>query len=104
MKSIYEKLRTARVELGFSQGYVAECLGIGRSTMTQIELGNRKISADELEKFCKLYHLSADYLLNSEVADNPKTAVFARGFDELSENDQQEILNLIALKKAMANR
>lgn len=49
MKSIYEKLRTARVELGFSQGYVAECLGIGRSTMTQIELGNRKISADELE-------------------------------------------------------
>ena len=91
MKSIYEKLRTARVELGFSQGYVAECLGIGRS-------------ADEIEKFCKLYHLSADYLLNSEVADNPKTAVFARGFDELSENDQQEILNLIAFKKAMANR
>ena len=31
-----------------------------------------------------------------------KQVVFAHGFEELNENDQQEILNLIAFKKSMA--
>ncbi len=31
-------------------------------------------------------------------------SVFARGFNELDDKDQQEILNLIAFKKAMAKR
>ena len=30
MKNIYEKLKDARQRLGFSQEYVAKCLGIGR--------------------------------------------------------------------------
>ena len=104
MKSIYEKLRDARNELGFTQDYVAKCLGIGRSAITQIELGKRKVTANEVERFCKLYHLSADYLINPNIAEEQHVSVFARGFDELSENDQQEILNLIAFKKAMSIR
>ena len=75
--------------------------GIGRSVITQIELGNRKITSDEIQKFCQLYHVSADYLLNQESLES-KQVVFARGFEELNENDQQEILNLIAFKKSMA--
>ena len=31
-------------------------------------------------------------------------SVFARGFNELDDKDQQEILNLIAFKKAMAKK
>ena len=65
MKNIADKLRDARVKLGFSQDYVAKCVGLSRSAVTQIELGNRKINADEITQFCKLYHLSADYLLDS---------------------------------------
>ena len=92
MKNISEKLKDARQRLGFSQEYVANCLGIGRSAITQIELGNRKITSDEIQKFCQLYHVSADYLLNQESLES-KQVVFARGFEELNENDQQEILN-----------
>ena len=103
MKNIADKLRDARVNLGFSQDYVAKCVGLSRSAVTQIELGNRKINADEITQFCKLYHLSADYLLDSGYSETKQT-VFARGFEELNENDQQEILNLIAFKKAMNNR
>ena len=103
MKNIADKLRDARVKLGFSQDYVAKCVGLSRSAVTQIELGNRKISADEISQFCKLYHLSADYLLDSGYSETKHT-VFARGFEELNENDQQEILNLIAFKKAMNSR
>ena len=103
MKNIADKLRDARVKLGFSQDYVAKCVGLSRSAVTQIELGNRKINADEITQFCKLYHLSADYLLDSGYSETKQT-VFARGFEELNENDQQEILNLIAFIKAMNNR
>lgn len=101
MKNIAEKLKDLRVRLGFSQEYVAKCLEISRSAVTQIELGNRKITAEEIQKFCRLYHVSADYLLNQELIES-KQVIFARGFEELNENDQQEILNLIAFKKSMA--
>ena len=92
MKTLYE--------LGLSQEYVAKTVGLGRPAITQIELGNRKISSEELARFCNLYHLSADYLLDTQPVDNNQ-AVFARNFDELTESDQQEIINLIAFKKAM---
>lgn len=103
MKNISEKLREARMKLGFSQEYVVECLGLDRSAITQIELGNRKITADEVLGFSKLYHLSADYLIGATTVETNQT-IFARGFDELNETDQQEILNLIAFKKSMTNR
>ena len=103
MKNIAEKLREARLKLGFSQDFVAQSLGVSRTVITQIELGNRKITSDEIVGLCKLYHLSADYILNT---DNIETnqSVFARGFNELDDKDQQEILNLIAFKKAMAKK
>ncbi len=34
----------------------------------------------------------------------PTQSVFARGFNELDDKDQQEILNLIAFKKTMAKK
>lgn len=96
-----EKLRKARIELGYSQDYVAKNLGMSRSTVAQIELGNRKVSTDEAADFCRLYHISSDYLLGTEDLDTEE-AMYARGFEELAESDKQEILNLIAFKKAMA--
>lgn len=95
-----EKLRKARTELGYSQDYVAKNLGMNRSTVAQIELGNRKVSTDEAAEFCRLYHISSDYLIGTEDL-NTKEAMYARGFEELTESDKQEILNLIAFKKAM---
>lgn len=103
MRKTYEKLRDAREKLGYSQEYVARCLGVSRSTITQIELGNRRINADEIKSFCELYHLSADYLTGVEQVPSNQL-VFARGFSELSEADQQEIINLIAFKREMATR
>lgn len=103
MKTIYEKLRGARLKLGLSQDYVANCLGISRSAVTQIELGNRKVNSDEITGFCKLYHLSADYLLDTENVDMNQ-AVSVCNFNELKDDDQEEILNLIAFKRAMVKK
>ena len=103
MKKPYEKLKSARLRLGLSQDYVANVLGLSRTAVTQIELGNRKVASDELIGFCRLYNLSADYLLSTG-SITQEQAIFAHGFSELTENDQQEILNLIEFKKAMARR
>lgn len=103
MKRLAEKLREARKRIGFSQEYVAKSLGLPRTAVTQIECGNREVSAEELAGFCKLYRLSADYLINTDKVETNQT-MFARAFDELDDNDQQEILNLIAFKKSMSNK
>ena len=100
MKTIYEKLREARLKLGFSQDYVANCLGISRSAVTQIELGNRKVNSDEITSFCKLYHLSADYLLDTENVDTNQ-AVFARNFKM---DYHQKIGILTSLKKMIRKK
>ena len=98
--NIGDKLREARKQLGFSQEYVANCLGINRSVLAQIELGNRKVSTDEALEFCKMYHLSSDYVLGITDKED-KQVVFARGFSTLTENDQREILNLIKFKNSL---
>jgi transcriptional regulator with XRE-family HTH domain len=98
-----EKLRKARTEIGFSQEYVAKNLNMNRATVAQIELGNRKVTTDEAAQFCRLYHISSDYLLGTENIET-KASMYARGFEELTEADQQEILNLIAFKKAMSKK
>ena len=97
-----EKLRKARTEMGFSQEYVAKNLNMNRATVAQIELGNRKVTTEEAAQFCRLYHISSDYLLGTENVET-RLSMYARGFEELTETDQQEILNLIAFKKAMSS-
>lgn len=98
---IKERLKESREMLHLTQNYVARVIGIPRTAIVQIENGNRKVSTDELVKFSKLYGVSSDYLLGTQT-DNSSIEVFTRGFEGLSEQDQEEILNLIAFKKQMS--
>ena len=95
------RLRSARERLSLSQEYVAKCLGVTRTAVTQMENGNRKISGDELEKLCWLYGISADYALGIE-SEMPSSEIFTRSFESLPDSDKREILNLIEFKKQMA--
>ena len=47
---IAERLKEARKLAGLSQGHVAKMLGLHRPSVTEIEAGNRRVSADELAK------------------------------------------------------
>ena len=97
---INEKMKALRTQLHLSQDYVARYLGVNRSTVTQMENGNRKILADEVSKLCTLFGVSADTLINENEISQP-TTVFARSFENLDENDQAEIMNLIRFKEQM---
>ena len=100
MKTLHERIKEYRSQLNLTQEYVASYLGVNRATVTQMENGKRKVSADELSKFSSLFGISADTLLNGEEVSQPAT-VFARSFERLNERDQAEIMNLIRFKEQL---
>ena len=53
--TIARNLRDARENSGISQQTAADHLGLSRTLIAQIELGNRPVSADELTKLAGLY-------------------------------------------------
>ena len=100
MEELGQRLQKARTTLHLSQEYVSKQLDISRSAVSQIELGNRRVSSSELEGFSKIYGISSDELLNGRSLEMP-SHVFARRFQELDEIDQNEILSLMEFKRMM---
>lgn len=66
MAEIGQKIRELRTNRGISQQRLAELLGVSRPTISQIENGPRKVSADELDRLAKIFNISVTSLLNKE--------------------------------------
>ena len=54
--AIATRLREARKVAGLSQGQVAKLLAMHRPTISEIEAGNRRVSAEEVTKHQKQPH------------------------------------------------
>ena len=98
MKKLGTNLKKAREFLGLTQDDVARLMGVSRLIITNIESGNRKVSAEELFKFSKIYGISMEDLCAEDTIDD-NIKIFARSISDLDDNDRKEILNLIKLKK-----
>lgn len=61
-----KRIARFRMLKGFSQSDVARLIGITRSSMTQIELGNRKVNVMELQKLSNTLGFSIDNFLSEE--------------------------------------
>lgn len=70
MSDIYKKLglriKKIRDSSGISQEKLALILGVSRPTISQIENGDRKVSADELIKLSEIFNISVNALLDLE--------------------------------------
>jgi len=64
MIKIGYRIKELREHLGINQQRLAGLLGVSRPTISQIENGERKISADELIKLSEIFNLSVESLLN----------------------------------------
>jgi transcriptional regulator with XRE-family HTH domain len=60
------KIKTIRENFGLSQERVAELLEVNRVTISQIENGERKISAEEIAKLSRIFNMPSDVLLDLE--------------------------------------
>lgn len=94
--SIADRLRSAREMAGLSQAQVARLLQMHRPTVTEMEAGRRKVSADELRQLAELYEVDIAWLAGTHsVNDRPRVELAARELAKLKENDLDRVLQLL---------
>src|SRR5271169_1224447 len=87
-QEIAARLRTAREHAGLSQGQVAKLFGYQRPTISEIEAGRRKVSAEELAKLCEIYDVSISWVATEQAeVPNPKVELAARELVKLKNED-----------------
>lgn len=62
-ESLSERLVSLREAAGLSQSAVAKQIGVDNSSLSRIESGTRKVSAEELGKLATLFNVTSDSLL-----------------------------------------
>lgn len=101
--ALAERLRMAREMAGLSQGQVAKKLGLHRPSVSEMEAGRRRVSAEELAKLADLYVVDLSWLAGGEpVADEHQARVelAARELSKLREEDLDRVLKVLsALRK-----
>lgn len=65
-KKLGAKIKKIRESLGLSQERIAKSLGINRVAISQVENGDRKISAEEIVKLSRIFNIQSDILLDLE--------------------------------------
>lgn len=94
--AIAERLRAAREQAGLSQGQVAVKLGMQRPTISEIEAGRRKVTAEEAGAFAELYDVSVSWLINGRAEEvDPSLELAARGLAKLKREDLDTLLHLL---------
>ena len=58
-----QRLKEARLSAGYTQKQVAEKMGTVQTAYIKYELGKLDLDYDKMVFLCKLYDVSADYLL-----------------------------------------
>lgn len=107
MNALASRLRAAREQAGLSQGQVARLLKMHRPTISEIEAGRRRITADELTVFAKTYGVSVGWLTNTtedseEIDDRVQLA--ARELASLKKDDLDKVMRFLTTLRSKAPR
>jgi transcriptional regulator with XRE-family HTH domain len=99
-QEIAVRLREARKLAGLSQGQAAILMKLHRPSVSEIEAGNRRVSAEELTRFASLYDVSIAYLTgdspDSVSLDDPTLELAARELRKLPKESLEKLLQLLA--------
>ena len=101
-ENIASRLRLAREIAGLTQGQVAKHLGLHRPTVSEIEAGRRKVSADEMFRIVELYGVSLAWVIGAEdssSAESDRVELAARELGKLKDKDLDRLLQLIKALK-----
>jgi transcriptional regulator with XRE-family HTH domain len=97
---IAARIREARKMAGLSQNQVAKMLDLHRPSISEIEAGNRSVSAEEIAQLAEIFEVSASWLLGEgidkiDLHDN-KLQLAARELQKLKPEDLDRLLRLLA--------
>lgn len=99
-EQIAARLRMAREAAGLTQGQVAKKLEMHRPTISEIEAGRRRVSADELAIFAELYGIDVGWIMDGSKdsdAGRDKILLAARQLSKLKDQDLERLLDLIRM-------
>lgn len=97
---IAARLRTAREAAGLTQGQVAQKLQVHRPTISEIEAGRRRVSADELAAFADLYGIDSGWIVSGPATgtdESDKIILAARQLSKLKDRDLDRLMDLIRM-------
>lgn len=97
---IADRLREARALAGLSQAQAADKLKLQRPAISEIESGNRKVSADELLMFAAVYKVSTNWLLcqdEQEDVMDEHMKFAARELSKLSPEDVKKLFDVLKI-------
>ncbi len=84
-----------------SQGQVAKLMKIHRPTVSEIEAGRRRVSAEELSTFAELYGVSVAWLTseNEEALDasDDKLLMAARRLSAMKDEDLDRLMSIVSM-------
>lgn len=101
--AIAGRIRDARKLAGLSQGQLAQRLGLHRPSVSEIEAGNRGVSAEELLKLADILDVSISWLAaeRPEKLDphDAKLELAARELQRLKPDHLDRLLTILASLK-----
>lgn len=107
-KTIGERIKEKREEMGLNQKELAKQLNITPSAVNQYEKGEKTPSTEKLVKLAKILGVSSDYLLGASKEKDifiDKTILKAfTDFKELRPNDRANIMANIQFLKDKASK
>jgi transcriptional regulator with XRE-family HTH domain len=97
---VADRIREARKLAGLSQRQVAVMLGLHRPSVSEIESGNRRVTAAELAKLAGIFDVSVGWLIGDDSDDlagnDPRIQLAARELSKLKPEDLDRLLKLLA--------
>ena len=96
-QAIASRLRLGREMAGLTQGQVAKIRGWHRPTVSEIEAGRRRVSAEELTSLAELYGVSVSWIVEDEEdsLSSARARLAARELGKLRDEDLDRLLELI---------
>jgi transcriptional regulator with XRE-family HTH domain len=99
-RSVGARIREARKLSGLSQGQLAKLMKMHRPTISEIEAGNRRVSAEELSHFGAICKVSIAFLTGDApetlAVDDPKLQLAARELQKLKPQQLDQLLKVLA--------
>jgi transcriptional regulator with XRE-family HTH domain len=97
---IASRIRDARTVAGLTQGQVAKMLGLHRPSISEVEAGNRSVTAEELTQMAKIFDVSVSWLSGEDVEqtdlhDNT-LQLAARELQKLKPEDLERLLKILS--------
>lgn len=85
-----ERLKTLRLEAGYTQKEISKKIEVGQSAYVNYEKGDNKPRANRLEKLADIFGVSVSYLLGE--TDVRSTSEISEIMEQLSIEEQEEVI------------